>query len=252
MLGTWVNIITVLVGGITGSLLGDRLPPKTRETVMSGLGLMSMLIGLQMAMLAKTTPQVLIVLISILLGAVLGEWWGLEKTLERFGKRLEALVSRRKNADHDEPISDRSTRSIARAFVTSSLVFCVGPMSIIGSIQDGLKGDHSLLFIKSILDGFTSLAFGAALGPGVVFSTITILLFQGGISLGAMGLAGSLSAITSDNPAVVLMTATGGVIIMGISLILLDIKQVRVGKMLPAIFIAPLLVVMLKALHITA
>ncbi len=236
MTGTILNVLTVILGGALGAALGARLPARMRETVMNGLGLMTLTIGIQMAL---GTRNVLIVLGSILFGGVLGEWLDIQKRLDALGKILEARFDRGGNAG-----------TFTRGFVTASLVFCVGPMTILGSIQDGLVGDYNLLAIKSTLDGFAGLAFASTLGIGVAFSALTILVAQGSISLAAMWLGGALGAVTRETPWVIEMTATGGVLIMGIGLILLDLKQVRVGNLLPAIFIAPLIVIVLTALHL--
>jgi uncharacterized protein len=181
----------------------------------------------------------LIALVSLVIGSVLGEWWGIEAALERLGGRLEARVGSPPSAE-GEP-----QRSLSRAFVMSSLVFCVGPIAIIGSIQDGLTGDHRLLIVKSALDLVASLAFGAALGPGVILAALSVLAYQGVIGFGAMGLASMLGHVTPESPAVVEMTATGGVLIMAIGLILLEIRQIRVGNMLPAVAVAPAIVALL-------
>lgn len=237
MTGTLINMVTVILGGVLGSFLGNRLPEKMRETVMSGLGLMTAVVGMQMAL---GTQNVLLVMGSVLLGGVLGEWWQLQERLEAFGRWLEAQVN------SSGAITDE--RSITRAFVTASLVFCVGPMTILGSIQDGLTGDYSLLAIKSMLDGFAALAFSATLGPGVILSIITIFVFQGGLSLAAMTIGGALGEVTRQTPWVVEMTAAGGVLILGISLILLDLRQIRVANLLPAVVLAPAMQVILERL----
>lgn len=242
--GTGINTLAIIIGGLGGSLLGDRLPQKTQQTIRSGLGLMTLLIGLQMAL---TTRNVLVVLVSVVIGAVLGEWWGIESVLERIGKwlqdRIGSVQQKRTTEQGDQP-----SHSLGQAFVVASLVFCVGPMAILGPIQEGLSGDHRLLYIKAILDGFTALAFSAALGPGVILSALSVLVYQGSFSLATLGLAQSLGHITSAHPAVIELTATGGVLIMGISLGLLELRAVRVGNMLPAIVLAPLIVMALKAL----
>jgi len=237
MTGTILNVITVIIGGTLGTFLGGRLPDKVRQTVMNGLGLLTMVIGVQMAL---STHNMLIVLGSILFGGIIGELVGIQAWLDALGKKLEDRFARNGEAG-----------KFTRGFVTASLIFCVGPMTILGSIQDGLIGDYNLLAIKSTLDGFAGLAFSSTLGIGVAFSALTVLLFQGGISLLAMFFGGSLGSVTRETPWVVEMTATGGVLIMGISLILLELKQVRVGNLLPAIFISPLIVVILTVLHIT-
>jgi len=238
--GTLINIITVLLGGLLGSFLGARLPDKMRETVMSGLGLVTAVVGMQMAL---GTHNILLVMGSVLVGGVLGEWWRIEEGLEAAGRWLEERVG--------SAMGSTDERSITRAFVTASLVFCVGPLTILGSIQDGLTGDYSLLAIKSMLDGFAALAFAATLGPGVILAVITILVYQGGLSLMAMGLGNMLGEVTRQTPWVVEMTAAGGVLILGISLILLDLRRIRVANMLPAIVIAPLAQIMLEALGIS-
>jgi len=234
--GTILNVLTVIFGGTLGTFLGARLPGKVRETVMHGLGLMTMVIGLQMAI---ATRNMLIVLASILFGGILGEWLDIQAGLDRLGRMLEERFAR--NGEGGK---------FTRGFVTASLVFCVGPMTILGSIQDGLIGDFNLLAIKSTLDGFAALAFSSTLGIGVAFSALTIFLFQGAISVAAMLLGGALGAVSRETPWVIEMTATGGVLIMGISLLLLELKQIRVGNLLPAIFIAPLIVIVLNALKL--
>lgn len=236
MTGTILNVLTVVIGGTLGTLMGGRLPEKMRETVMHGLGLMTLVIGIQMAL---STCNVLIVLASILVGGMVGELIGVQARLDAIGRKLEERFSR-----------DGEAGKFTRGYVTASLIFCIGPMTILGSIQDGLVGDYNLLAIKSMLDGFASLAFSSTLGIGVAFSALTIMVFQGGISLAAILFGSVLGAITRETPWVIEMTATGGVLIMGIGLILLELKQVRLGNLLPAIFIAPLIVVVLGALNI--
>ncbi len=237
MTGTILNVITVIIGGTLGARLGARLPHKMRETVMHGIGLMTLVIGVQMAL---GTRNILIVLASILVGGILGEWLGVQARLDALGQMLEARFAR-----------GEQTGTFTRGFVTASLVFCVGPMTILGSIQDGLVGDYTLLAIKSTLDGFAGLAFASTLGIGVAFAALTVLVVQGGISLAAMLFGGALGSVARTTPWVIEMTATGGVLIMGIGLVLLDLKHVRVGNLLPAIFIAPLIVVALAMLNIT-
>ena len=227
MTGTLLNIATVLIGGSIGLLFGARIPERFKSTVIAGLGLFTAAMGLQMFL--KTTNP-LIVLGALLIGALLGEWGRIEDGLHNLGAILERRFARDDSADG-------SARFI-RGFLTASLLFCVGPMTILGSIQDGLTGDYNLLAVKSVLDGFAALAFASTLGMGVLFSIIVILVFQGGISL----LAVQLSAIVTD-PMLAEMTATGGVILFALALSsLLEIKKIRVGNFLPALFVAPLIV----------
>ena len=236
MTGTIINIITVVIGGTLGTFLGARLPDKVRETVMHGLGLLVFVIGLQMAL---TTHNILIVMASILVGGIIGELVGIQAWLDALGKKLEERFARGGEAG-----------KFTRGFVTASLVFCIGPLAILGSIQDGLIGDFNLLAIKSMLDGFAGLAFASTLGIGVTFAALSVLVYQGGISLLAMLLGSALGSVTRETPWVIEMSATGGVLIMGISLLLLDLKQIRIANLLPAVLIAPLIVVALAALGI--
>ena len=226
MTGTLLNIATVLLGGVIGLIFGARIPEKLKETIIAGMGLFTAAMGLQMFL---NTENPLIVLGALLIGTLLGEWWRIEDGLQRLGEYLEQKFSREED--------DGSNRFV-RGFLTASLLFCVGPMAILGSIQDGLTGDYNLLAVKSVLDGFAAMAFASTLGMGVMFSTVIILVYQGGISL----LAGQLNAIVSPSMMNEL-TATGGVILVGLAISsLLEIKKIRVGNMLPALAIAPLIV----------
>ena len=226
MTGTLLNIATVLIGGTIGLLFGSRIPDKLKETVIAGMGLFTGAMGLQMFL---DTENPLIVLGALLIGTLLGEWWRIEDGLHRLGEFLERNFSREE---------DDGSSKFVRGFLTASLLFCVGPMTILGSIQDGLTGDYNLLAVKSVLDGFASMAFASTLGIGVLFSTIIILIYQGGVSL----LAAQFDALVTPSMMNEL-TATGGVILLGLALSsLLEIKKIRVGNMLPALVIAPLLV----------
>ncbi|OQA47186.1 MAG: putative membrane protein YdfK [Chloroflexi bacterium ADurb.Bin325] len=239
--GTLLNVATVIIGGLLGVLIGNRLPEKMRQTVLHGLGLMTLIIGVSMAV---STQNVLIPLFSILIGGILGEALRIEDALERLGRwseqRLGRLVAPR---DADQP-------SLAQGFITASLVFCVGPMTILGSIQDGLMGDYTLLAVKSLMDGFAAMALAASLGAGVILSAGTIFGYQGALSLLAALFGAALGGVTRESLWVVEMTATGGVVILGIAFILLDIKRIRVANLLPAVFIAPLIVLLLARLGV--
>lgn len=233
MTGTIINIIAVLVGGSIGLAFGSRIPERIKNTVIAGMGLFTAAMGLQMFL--KSENQ-LIVLGALLIGALLGEWIGIEDGLQAVGQSLEKRFS-----------SDSETGTgskFVRGFMVSSLLFCIGPMAILGSIQDGLTGDYNLLAVKSTLDGFASIAFASTLGVGVLFSSIILLVYQGGISL----LAGLLNSIITD-PMMAEMTATGGVILMGVAVNnLLELKKIRVGNFLPALAAAPLIVWVINSL----
>jgi len=225
MVGTIINVGSIVAGSLVGVAVGSRLPERVRQTVLNGLGLLTLLVGLQMAL---GTKNVMIVLGAILLGGILGEMLSLHDGLERLGTFLQTALAKDQNPLFGE------------GFVTASLVFCIGPMAILGSIQDGMTGDYRLLAVKSALDGFAAVAFAASLGWGVALSAVSILLYQGGITLFANTLARVLT-----EPMIVEMTATGGLIIVGISLRLLDLKDVRLASFLPALAIAPLIVALL-------
>ena len=183
MTGTLINVATVLLGGSIGLIFGSRLPERVRKTVVAGLGLFTAAIGVQMFL---ETQNPIIVLGSILVGGILGEWWRIEDGLSNLGGFLERRFTGNKSDQLEVAATQTEFESrelFIRGFLTASLVFCVGPMTILGSIQDGLTGDYRLLAIKSVLDGFASLAFASSLGVGVLFSSLTVLIFQGGISL---------------------------------------------------------------------
>ena len=232
MTGTIINIIAVLIGGTIGIIFGARLSERILQTVIAGIGLFTAAIGLQLFL---QTQNPIIVLISILTGGILGELWQIEHRLQRLGAWLEARFI--KGGEQDRAGGTKSTRFI-KGFLTASLLFCVGPMTILGSIQDGLTGDYNLLAIKSVLDGFAAAAFAASLGVGVLFSALVILVYQGGLSL----LAFQAQAVITE-PMMFEMTAVGGVLLLGLAVSsLLEIKAIRVGNFLPALIIAPLLV----------
>lgn len=226
MTGTIINVIAILIGGAAGLLFGARLSGKLKETVIAGMGLFTTAVGLKMFL---KTENELIVLGALIVGAILGEWWGIENGLQRMGAWLE-----KRFAGGGE---DQSSRFV-RGFMTASLLYLIGPMAILGSISDGLTGDYRTLAIKSTLDGFASIAFASSLGIGVLFSAIPTLIYQGGISL----LAAQLNTLVTPQMMGEL-TATGGVLLMGVGVSsLLELKKIRVGNFLPALAVAPLIV----------
>ena len=220
-LGTAINVAAVLAGGVIGTLAGQRLPEGMRSTAMQAIGLVTLLIGVQNFM---EFDNPLVPLVSVVLGLVVGELLGIDAVLKRFGDGLERRFS-------------KGGSPVSRAFVTTSLLFCVGPLTILGSLQDGLTGDYRLLALKSALDFVAALSFASVLGWGVLLSAGTILLVQGSLTLGA----GFVEPFVTD-AMISAATATGGVLIVGLGLGLLELKRVRVGNMLPALIFAPLLV----------
>ncbi|MDP9410474.1 MAG: DUF554 domain-containing protein [Actinomycetota bacterium] len=220
-LGTAINVVAVLVGGGIGTLAGARLPEAMRSTAMQAIGIVTLLVGV--ANFLKF-DNALVPLVSVVAGLVVGELLRIETALKRLGDRLEERFSK-----GESPVS--------RAFVTTSLLFCVGPLTIIGSLEDGLRGDYSLLALKSALDFIAALTFASVLGWGVLLSAGTVLLVQGSLTLGA----GFMDAIVTG-AMISATTAAGGVLIVGLGLNLLELKEVRVANMLPALLFAPLLV----------
>ncbi len=239
MTGTFINIAAVLVGGGLGLLFGSRLSERLKKTVMAGLGIFVLVTGVKMFL---ETHNSLIVLGAILIGALLGEWWKIEEGLQKLGQWLEKRFARPTGEGQEASGESR----FVRGFLIASLLFCVGPMAILGSIQDGLSGDYTTLAIKSVLDCFAALAFASTLGIGVLFSVLVILVYQGGLSLLAAQLSSVITpAMTAE------MTAAGGVILVGIAISsLLELKPIRVGNFLPALVVAPLIVAILAALGI--
>lgn len=231
MIGTLLNAFTVLVGGTLGTVLGNRFPQRMQETVFASLGLFTLAIGMSSSL---ATGNPLIVLGSLVVGALIGEALYIEARLEQFGAWLQQRLDGAGNNSR-----------FVEGFVTASLVFCVGPLTIQGAIEDGLMGDYTKLAIKSMLDGFAALAFATTLGSGVLASIIVILGFQGGLSLLA-----SLGSNVFTSPMIAELTATGGVVLLAIGLRLLELKQIRVANLLPALFVAPAAVAIMDMLGI--
>jgi uncharacterized membrane protein YqgA involved in biofilm formation len=229
--GTWINIGTVLAGTALGLVLQGRLPLRMQRIITQGLGLITLFVGIQMAgSLTKTQAGridgVVLALLAIALGGLLGEWWQLEERLTALGNWLKRRF--------------KGGGGFTDGFVAASLLFCVGPMALIGSLNNGLTGDNTLLTLKATMDGLAAIAFTSSFGIGVGFSTLIILVYQGGLSLAAGLLAQSLPDPATD-PRVLLVTGVGGLMILGISLNLLEVAQVRVASFLPALALAPLI-----------
>ncbi len=217
MYGFIVNTATVLVGGFLGVLIGGKLQDKYKNIVLNGLGLITILIGIKMAL---ETEEVMIVVGSIVLGGLLGQLLHIEEKLEQVGEYL-------KKKAHGE------SKDFVLGFVTASLLFCVGPLTVVGSFEDGLYGRGELIYIKSIMDMFAGMALAAALGPGVIFSAIFVFIFQGALTLFARYFQDLLS-----EPVVSEISATGGVMLLGLAINLLGLKKIKVGNYLPALVLA--------------
>ena len=224
MTGTLINIAAVLGGTLVGVLVGRRLPPGLQQRVMAGLGLVTLVVGIDLALAWRDTNP-LYVLGGVLLGGLVGETIGIERRLEALGDRIQGSL-----ASHEHS-------RVSEGFVTASLLFCVGPLAVVGAIQDGLTGDYQALATKSLLDGFASIALAGTLGWGVALSAASVLVYQGGITLGA----GVFEDILRGE-ALAALTSAGGVLIVAISLKLLEVRDVKVGNFLPALVFAPALV----------
>jgi uncharacterized membrane protein YqgA involved in biofilm formation len=230
--GTLLNAAAVVVGATAGLLVAGRFPARIRESLTIGIGLFTLAIGASMALPVFSDPRAtigdsLVVLASLLVGVAVGEALRLQDGLESLGGWFQRRLQR----------GDARPSRIAEAFVTTSIVFCVGPLTILGSIDNGLRGDATLLATKSILDGVSSVAFAAALGPGVYLAVLTILVVQGSIAGAAFLLADVL-----DPRTILVTTAVGGTILLGMALRLLELRQVRVASFLPGLLVAPLAV----------
>lgn len=220
--GTAVNSVAIVAGAFVGLKAGHLLPERVRSTIMAGLGLAVLLIGLQLALKSQ---ELMIVIGSLIGGGVVGEALGIEARLEAFGNWLGGRF--------------KGSGKVAEGFVTASLLYCVGAMAIMGALQDGLGSRPDILYAKSALDGIASVALASTLGVGVLFSALPLFLYQGAITLGAS----FAQQILTPN-VVQEMNAVGGLLIVAISLDMLGLKRVPVGNLLPAVFLAPPLVML--------
>jgi uncharacterized membrane protein YqgA involved in biofilm formation len=252
MTGTLVNVAAVVAGGVAGSLLGGRVPDRVRTTLTDVLGVFVVVLGIADALgtfgdeLAGALGRaaVLVVLGSLLVGGLLGELLAIEDRLERLGAWLRERTARRPSgaggAAHGPGEGQEEDRARARfieGFVVTSLVITVGPLAVLGALQDGLLGDWTLLAVKSLLDGPVALAFASVFGIGVAFAALPMLVWQGGLTLLAAAVGDVVTA-----PMVAALGAVGGFLVVGIGLRLLELRQVRVANLLPALVIAPLVV----------
>ena len=223
MTGTFINVVAIVAGTLVGVLVGPRLPERMRERVMWGLGLVTLVIGVDLALAWRDTDP-LYVLGGVLLGGLAGEALRIEDRLAALGDRIQQTVS-----------AHRPSR-VSEAFFTASLLFCVGPLAVVGAIQDGLTGDYEALATKSLLDGFASIPLAATMGWGVVLAAGSVFVYQGALATGAAAFEDVLTGET-----LAALTSAGGILIIGISLRLLEVKDVKVGNYLPALVIAPVL-----------
>ncbi|MBE7382002.1 MAG: DUF554 domain-containing protein [Leptolyngbya sp. SIO1E4] len=234
--GTWINVATVLIGSGVGLLLRHRLPTAMQQIITQAVGLLTLVIGFAMAQSlfeveAGPIDGVILGLLAIVMGGLLGEWWQLEAKLMALGDALKARV--------------KGGGRFTEGFVSASLLFCVGPMTVIGSLENGLSGDNTLLTLKATMDGLATIALTGTYGVGVSFSALTVWVIQGGLSL----LAGSLATVIRDpatDPHILLSTGIGGMMIIGLGFGLLDMAKIRVASFLPALVVGPILVVIAR------
>ena len=220
MRGTIVNAAAILIGSGIGLVAGSRLPERFQRIITTGLGLSTLLIGMQMALKAQ---NVLVVIASMVVGGLVGEWLDIEGALERIAERLKTWAR-------------SGSGTFVAGYVTASLIFCVGPMTIVGSIQEGIGQGAELLYTKSLLDGFASVAFASSLGIGVSFASLTVVVFQGALTLLGAKLTFLLRPEVLSE-----LSATGGLLILAIGFLLLDLKRLRVANLLPALAVVVVL-----------
>lgn len=246
-IGTLVNVVTVLLGTVIGVLVGHRLPQRTRDVVTDALGLVTLLIAGTAAMAVSdaaltdavgTSAPMLIVLASLVVGGIVGSLLGIEDRLERFGGWLQGRLTARSSG------SGAERQRFIEGFVTASLVFCVGPLTILGSLNDGLGNGADQLFLKAALDGFAAIAFAASFGWGVGASVVALIAVQGSLTV-----VGAVLGDVLPDAHVAALGATGGLMLVGVALRLLRIKQLPVGDLLPGLVVAPLLTALVIALR---
>jgi uncharacterized membrane protein YqgA involved in biofilm formation len=216
LLGTTVNSVSIIIGGLIGLFFRGKLPDKYNRIVMHGIGLTVILIGMKTAL---KTEALMVVIISLAMGSLLGELLGIERRLDQLGHWIGKRIS-------------NDSAGISKGFVSTSLLYCVGAMAIVGSLESGLTGNHQTLFAKAVLDGIGSILFASTLGVGVLFSSISVFIWQGFLTLTASWIKPILL------PEVIAqMSAVGGLLIFALGIGILEIKQLKIGNMLPAVFI---------------
>jgi len=216
MLGTIVNALAIIGGSVVGFLFKGGIPERINDTVMKGLALCILIIGVTGAVKSE---NMLLVICSIVIGGVIGELFDIDKALKRLGNAIETKLNGRGG-------------SISEGFVTASLVYCVGAMAIVGSLESGLKGNHSILFTKAMLDGISAIMFTSTLGIGVALSSVSVFLYQGAITMGSSFLQGILTtAVVTE------ISAVGSILIMGLGFNMMGSAKIKVANMLPAVIV---------------
>lgn len=218
--GTLVNVAAVLAGGTIGLVLHDRLPRRVKQIVFQGLGLCTLVIGMKMALVVENP---LLLIFSIVIGGMLGAALKLEHAFEVLGDHLKNAVG-------------SSGGGFTDGLITAFLIFCIGSLTILGAIDEGLRGDPTLYYTKAVLDGFASIALAATYGAGVLFSVIPMFIYQYGLTLAAV----PAQAFFTDFM-IAQLTSTGGALILGIGINLLEIKRIPLSDFLPALFVSAIL-----------
>ncbi len=226
LLGTLTNSLSIIVGSLVGLLLRKSLPQKYADSMMIGINLAVILIGISLAL---KTDAFLILILSLGLGSGLGEFLSVQDKLESFGKWAEKRLA-------------MSGSDLSRGFIAASLVFCIGSMAVIGSLESGLTGDNQILFAKSVLDGIASVFFVCSFGAGVLLSSLSVLAYQGAITLGAFLIKPFLTEAIIQQ-----MSAAGGLLIVALGLNMLEIRKIKVANMLPSIFLPPFFSLVIRA-----
>ncbi|WP_431028519.1 DUF554 domain-containing protein [Lysinibacillus sp. LZ02] len=232
LLGSFLNALFIIMGALIGRVFRN-IPEKMKETALSIIGLAVAVLGIQMGF---ESDNFVIVIISLVIGTALGEWFDLDRMFNRFGQWVESLLTRGKDK--------KSNSSIAEGFVTASLIFVIGSMAILGALDSGLRNDHDVLITKGIIDGFTSIILASTLGIGVLLSAVPVFIYQGAIAL----LAGAISVYIPEAALDLFireMTATGGIMIMAIGLNIAGLTKIRIANLLPSIIIVGVIVTIL-------
>ncbi len=223
MVGTIINFVSIILGSLLGLILGNRLSERVRFSLMNGLGLFTLLYGVKLFL---SSQNAMVVLSSLVVGILLGEWWKIEEGLKNLGIWLEKKFNRKQGTE--------SARFI-QGFLTTSLLYCIGPMAILGALQDGLTGDFNTLAIKAVIDGISAIAFASSLGVGVIFSSLIVFIYQGILSLLAVQLQVLINSEILNE-----INALGGVMLVGLAISsLLEIRKIRVANFLPGFIIIP-------------
>ena len=233
MIATFINCITVIIGSLIGLTLHRKINPEIKDVVFTSSGVLTLVIGMQMAF---ETQMILYVMVSLFLGGILGSLWKIENHILNLGSFLEShftpsgIAVRRGNlpvsSEHD------SEKSFAHGFLNASVLFCVGAMTIVGAIRAGAEGDYNLILMKSVMDGFMAVMFTASMGIGVIFSVITILIYQGGLTL----LATWIGPLIGEH-GLTELSGLGGILVLMIGINLLGLKKIKTANFLPGLFI---------------